>query len=200
MLLRLVLGAAVGLALAIPAGALWVERKAAGRVVPLEAAPRRRVAVVLGARVDGERPTRALEARLEAALELFSRGTVSELLLTGANHGPHEDETAVMRAWLEARGVPNEALRVDGEGFRTIDSMRRARAVYGVQEALVVTQPFHMSRALFLARAAGIDALGVHAEDYVGAGDATNWLRETLARNRALLEVYLLRKLTRPNP
>lgn len=124
-------------------------------------APARPVALVLGARVWGDRPSHMLEDRLAAALELYQSGRCEQVLLTG---GP--DEVEVMRAWLVARGVASEHLLLDGAGLRTFDSMARAAAMLeGEQRSvLVVTQDFHLPRSVYLARELGLDAVGVVAQ------------------------------------
>jgi vancomycin permeability regulator SanA len=146
------------------------------------------VGVVFGAGLaPGGEPSPLLAERLDAALALFRAGKVERLLLSG-NSGAHHDEIRAMRHYLVAAGVPEHALLGDVEGLSTFDSCWRARSLFGVEDALLVTQRFHLPRALFLARHAGIRAQGVVA------GGRTHWTslavwRELLARPLALLEV-----------
>lgn len=174
----------------------WAFMAAASRhdVHPsAEAAPPRAVAIVLGAKVwaDGA-PSQVLEDRLRCAEDAYRRGRVHAILVTGDHGAPEYDETSAMKDWLVARGVPRADVIADHAGFRTLDSMHRANAVFGVSDAIVCTQAFHLPRALFLARSFGIDAVGVIADRRVYRGAAWNGVREAVARPIAMVEVLLL--------
>jgi vancomycin permeability regulator SanA len=123
-------------------------------------APARRVAIVPGSRVEDGRPLTILGDRLEAALALYRRGSVRAILVSGQETAA-APETSVMRAWLRARGVLASDILTDEGGSRTRETMNRAAAFYDVSDAIVCTQTVNMARTLFLARAAGIDAVGV---------------------------------------
>lgn len=140
------------------------------------------VAIVPGAYVapDGT-PSHMLADRLAAALALVEAGKVTRVLVSG---GP--DEVAGMRAWLERRGVTD--LLCDPGGLRTWATMRRA-ASSGVTRAVVCTQRFHLPRSVYLARAAGIDAVGLVADGRRYRDVTYNADREACARVRALLDV-----------
>jgi vancomycin permeability regulator SanA len=144
----------------------WTRFAAAGHLYDPADAPRADVALVLGAQVapDGAQPMPVLRGRLDTAAELVRTGRVSVLLVTGDAHGGSGDETAVMSAYLvHDRGIDPARVVVDPDGLDTYDSCVRARTVYGVGRALVVTQSYHLSRAVALCRDAGIDADGVRA-------------------------------------
>lgn len=142
------------------------------------------VALVLGAglRTDG-RPTLLLARRLDIAADLYHRGTVDAVLVSGA-----DEEPVAMRNYLLSAGVPDAKIVGDPAGFRTWDSCVRARQVYGVRSAIVVTQEFHLPRAVVLCGAAGIDAAGVGDASLRARGTATlyGWLREIPAAVKAL--------------
>jgi SanA protein len=159
----------------------------------IDDAPPRLVAIVPGCRVhpDGT-PSAMLEDRLAAALALYRAGKVEKILVSGDHGAPEYDEVAAMRRWLEARGVAGEDVFSDHAGFRTLDTMMRAAEVFGVEGAIVCTQRFHLARAVFLARRAGIDAVGVPADRRVYKGARLNELRETYARAAAFLDVNVL--------
>jgi vancomycin permeability regulator SanA len=125
-----------------------------------EAVPARTFAIVPGARVWQERPSPILRDRLGAALELYRGGRVKTILVSG-QETPTSPEAAVMRAWLEARGVPAADIWSDGGGTRTRETMNRAVARYGVTDAIVCTQTVNAARSIYLARRAGIDAVGL---------------------------------------
>jgi len=151
-------------------------------------------ALVLGNRVfAGGRPSRELACRLEAGRQLYLTGRAQRLIVSGMSRPDlGYDEPAAMAAWLEARGVPPRDLVVDRGCYRTAASMADAAAI-GVRSLLVVSQAYHLPRAVFLARHAGIDAWGV-----ASCSAPKSWLetarialRETLARAEAILEVFV---------
>ncbi|WP_461017355.1 SanA/YdcF family protein [Streptomyces daliensis] len=143
--------------------ATWLRLSTADRLVPAGAAsvPSAPVALVFGAGLwDGE-PSPYLAHRLDAAVELYERGTVRAVLVSGDNSRHDYDEPDAMRAYLAARGVPKKRIVADYAGFDTWDSCARAARVFGVRRALLVSQDFHIRRAAALCEAAGIDAYGV---------------------------------------
>lgn len=146
-------------------------------------------AIVLGAYVfpDGT-PSDMLADRLSAGLALLQAGTVRRVVVSGG-----ADEAAGMAAWMERHGVDRAALVIDAAGLRTWATMQRAVAL-GVREAVVCTQRFHLPRSLFLARAAGLDAVGLVADARSYGSEAANARRETIARMRAWLDVRWSRR------
>ncbi|TWF75948.1 vancomycin permeability regulator SanA [Pseudonocardia hierapolitana] len=171
----------------------WFAASTDGRRTTVDRADARPVAIVLGAglRRDG-RPSLLLARRLDIAADLYHRGTVDAVLVTGA-----DDEPAAMQRYLLAAGVPDAKIVGDAAGFRTWDSCVRAREVFGVRSAIVVTQRFHLPRAVVLCGAAGIDATGVGDASLEARGLATvyGWLREVPAAVKALGDTLL-----RPEP
>jgi SanA protein len=154
-------------------------------------APQRYTAIVLGCRVNGDDPSLCLEERLSTALELYRSGKAERLLLSG-DHG-HEgyDEVNAMRAWLVEHGVPLGHIFLDHAGFDTYDTMMRARHVFQVDGALIVSQTFHLPRAVYLARAVGLNAFGVSADPPAGTACAGGRVREPLACAKAVMNVWL---------
>ncbi|GAA1389272.1 SanA/YdcF family protein [Catellatospora chokoriensis] len=140
----------------------WVRRQASGHVYAIEDVPEAPVALVLGAQVhDNGSPSGFLEARLDIARRLYETGKVRAVLVSG-DHGQWTyDEPDAMRQWLIARGVPDRRVVADHAGFDTYDSCQRAVRVFGVRQLIVVTQSYHIDRAVALCRDAGIDATGV---------------------------------------
>jgi vancomycin permeability regulator SanA len=122
-------------------------------------------AIVLGASVkqDGT-PSDALRDRILTASELYKDGKVTKLLMTGDDGKFHVDEVSAMKKTAEEFGVPSVDILVDGHGYRTYESCKRARAIYDIQQAIVVTQRFHLGRALFLCSRLGIDIQGMIAD------------------------------------
>ncbi|MFN9274904.1 MAG: vancomycin high temperature exclusion protein [Planctomycetota bacterium] len=157
-------------------------------------APAADAIVVLGARIHADgRPYSLLVDRLVTAEDLWRHGKAPRIVLSGlGGGGVGDDEVAAMRRYLAGRGVPDAAMVDDPLGLRTIDTMRRCRDVYGVARALVVTNPFHVPRAVFLARSVGLEAHGVEApygHDYGTATMLRNRAREVAARVWAWCEV-----------
>ncbi len=181
------------LALAVALGlfvlpTVLIEVQYANEIVSLGSAPAAPVGMVFGAGLaPGGEPSPLLAERLETALTLWRAGNVQRLLLTG-NAGAHHDEIRAMRHYLLLAGVPEQALVEDAEGTSTFDSCWRARSLFGVEDALLITQRFHLPRALFLAAHAGIRARGVVAGGRLHWTSVAVW-RELLARPLAVLEV-----------
>ena len=160
-------------------------------------APRAEVAIVLGAGVhpDGT-PSPMLADRLATGVELYKLGKVRKLLLSG-DHGRKEyDEVNAMLRYCLDRGVPDQDVFTDHAGFDTYDTMYRARDVFEVSDALVVTQAFHLPRAVQTARALGLDATGVVADLRPYSSEWRFSLREWPARLNASFQLYV----TRPGP
>ncbi|MFO1010433.1 MAG: ElyC/SanA/YdcF family protein [Planctomycetota bacterium] len=149
------------------------------------------VAIVLGAAVkpDGT-PSHALEDRLAQAVELYRAGKVEKLLLSGDHGTEHYDETNAMRRFALERGVAPEDLFCDHAGFSTWDTFVRARVVFGVTRAIVVTQRFHLARALYSAEANGIEAEGAPCDARTYAKSAWFELRECGSRAKAWLQAH----------
>lgn len=174
---------------------LWILARARPYLYAAAAAvPARPVAIVLGCAVDpGGEASPQLADRCAAALALLEAGRCEWALLSGAAPRPGKDEVAAMRRWLTARGVAPERLVDDRLGVRTLATMQRARAVYGVASAVVCTQRYHLPRSVFLARRAGLDAVGLQADGaarYEGA--VRDEAREVVARAVAFLDTYVL--------
>jgi SanA protein len=164
------------------------------RATPSEL-PRSPVGLVLGCaeRMPDGRQNQFFVARMAAAAQLYRSGKVSFLLLSGDNSRPDYDEPSDMKRALERLGVPSARLVLDHAGFRTLDSVVRARQVFGVQKLIVVSQHFHNLRAVYLARAHGIEAYGFDAEEVGGVGGAWPKMREVASRLFAVLDVHVLR-------
>lgn len=162
---RIILGC-LGLAVVLLASpAIWVAGASAGRLYdPGEGGtPSAPVAIVLGAQVypSGD-PSPWLAYRLDAAAQLYRDGKVDAILVSGDNGDTHYNEPEAMRRYLVERdGVPTEAIALDYAGFDTHATCVRAKKVFGVDRALMVSQDYHVPRAVALCRAAGVDADGV---------------------------------------
>lgn len=163
----------------------WVRGDSAGHLYRTDTAPAAPVALVLGAGLlpDGT-PSQYLRDRLDDAATLYRTGRVAALLVSGDNGTVSHDEPTAMRDYLAAHGVPATQVIRDYAGFDTYDSCARAKRIFGVSRALVVTQEFHLPRAVFLCRQAGIDAAGV-ADPHPGGVGLRFTLREIPAAVKA---------------
>ena len=148
--------------LSMAAGDLWVRAEAHGHVFTAADVPAAPVALVLGAQVypDGN-PSPFLVGRLEIARQLLADGKVRAILVSGDHMDWGYNEPGAMFQWLVDRGVPSQRIVLDHAGFDTYDSCARARQVFGVGAAIVVTQSYHIDRAVALCRRLGVDASGV---------------------------------------
>jgi vancomycin permeability regulator SanA len=144
---------------------MWTEISAAGHLYEPSDAPSAGVVLVLGAQVapGGTDPMPFLRGRLDTAVDLVEAGRARVILVSGDAQGGSGNETAAMTAYLARRGVDPARVVADPAGLDTYDSCLRAKEVYGVSRALVVTQAYHLARAVALCRHVGIDADGVAA-------------------------------------
>jgi SanA protein len=163
-----------------------------------EDVPARRVAIVFGAQVrrDGM-PSVVLRDRIETAVALYKSGKVEKLLMSGDNRFEDYNEPESMRQYALTLGMPDSDIVLDYAGRRTYDTCYRAKEIFGVDSAILVTQAFHLPRSLFLCHAFGIDAVGVEAENYYYLKRyRLIWnTRELLATVQSALDVYLFRPL-----
>ncbi|MFD9597740.1 vancomycin high temperature exclusion protein [Kitasatospora sp. NPDC059973] len=176
-----------------PSAWLWVS--AGDRVGTVRSAPNAPVAVVFGAGLFEGRPSPYLAHRLDAAVDLYRERKVQAILVTGDNGRAGYDETDAMRQYLIEHGVPQVRVVGDYAGFDTWDSCTRAHRVFGVDRAVLVSQDFHVRRALALCEAAGIDAYAVGVPELHDATWLYGGLREVPGAGKALLNAWL-----RPDP
>lgn len=157
--------------------------------------PANDVGLVLGAsaRVGGGFANPHFQARVTAAAKLYQAGKLKHLLLSGDNHVKGYDEPSDMKEALIKLGVPETAMTLDYAGFRTLDSVVRAKSVFGQSKLTIITDDFHVHRALFLCRAYGIEATAFSSEPIPLEFSASTRTRERLARVKAWLDVYVLR-------
>jgi SanA protein len=116
---------------------------------------------------------------------------VKRLLVSGDNHSQFYNEQEDLRDALVDRGVPRDAIVLDHAGLRTLDSVVRAKKVFGLREMTVISQDFHIRRALWIARRYGIDAVGFSARDVPRRWSAKTRLREIAARVKVVLDLYV---------
>jgi len=168
------------------------------RTQSVDEVPTHGVAIIFGAGLwrDGS-PTPVLRDRVATGAELFFAGKAEKLLMSGDNSFDDYNEPAAMRDYAISLGVPEDAIVLDYAGRRTYDTCFRARDIFELDAAILVTQGFHLPRALYTCNALGIAAIGVEADQRIyRRRSLAYWhTRETLATLVAMLEVDLLRRL-----
>lgn len=170
------------------------RRAAAGRIhQTLASLPAGDVALVLGTAkwTANGNPNLHFTQRIEAAVALFQSGKVQHLIVSGDNSQRTYDEPTDMRAALVAAGVPTNAITCDYAGFRTLDSVVRAKTVFGLTNLTIVTEAFHCPRALWIAQRHGVNAVALAAPDLSARWSARVKVREALARVWCAGDLYV---------
>lgn len=131
--------------------------------------------------------------RIDATVELFKAGKAKAIIVSGDNGKKSYDEPTQMHDDLVVKGVPSKYITIDYAGFRTLDSVVRAKAIFDLEDYIIVSQQFHLERAIYLAHAKGQKVIGFMAKDFKN----TVWAkkmehRELLARAKAFLDVHVL--------
>lgn len=177
---------------------LWTRQASKGHVYAEAAVPAAPVAIVLGSEVyaDGS-PSPFLAARLDIAKRLLDAGKVKAILVSGDNSRWEYNEPGSMLVYLVAHGVPATRVALDYAGFDTYDSCSRAKRVFGVDQAIVVTQTYHVDRAVALCRTLGIEATGV-GDDSVKIYEEP-W-RNSVIRERGAVVKAVADAVTRRDP
>lgn len=191
---RVLAGAVVVLLLALGLPRLITEEYARSKRFPVEEAPVRRTAIVFGAGLlRSGAPSAVLRDRIETAVALYKSGKVEKLLMSGDNRYVDYNEPGAMSDYAAQMGVPAKDIILDFAGRRTYDTCYRARNIFGVQEAILVTQNFHLPRALYTCNQLGVQSVGVPADGryYLRRYRAFWGLREAAATTVALWEIWI---------
>jgi SanA protein len=152
------------------------------------------VALVLGTshRTVKGKPNPFFEKRMETAALLYHEGKVSHFILSGDNRTQYYNEPMAMKRALTRRGVPENVITLDYAGLRTLDSIVRSKAVFGQEKIIIITQPFHCYRALFISNFYDIDAIAMEAGEPDFEETPSVRIREYFARAKAVLDLYVL--------
>ncbi|KOV68635.1 membrane protein [Streptomyces sp. AS58] len=169
----------------------WMHLATDDRLRSTADAPRTEVAVVFGAGLWNGEPSPYLAHRLDAAAELYRAGRVEVVLVTGDNSRADYDEPDAMRTYLTRRGVPGARIVSDYAGFDTWDSCVRARKIFGVEEAVLISQDFHIRRAVALCEAAGVTSHGVGVAEPRDSTWYYGGVRELFASGKGALDAAL---------
>jgi vancomycin permeability regulator SanA len=162
--------------------------------------PKEDVAIVFGAGLSADgTPSPMLADRVESAVELYQNGRIHKLLMTGDNSTISYNEVMAMKQYAHNLGVPTQDITLDYAGFSTYESCYRAHKIFDVHRAVVITQRYHLPRAVYTCRQLGVKAVGLGTPDreiYGLRGMIPYLLREMLANTKALWEIHI----TRPRP
>ncbi len=167
------------------------------RYTNINQVPPEPVAIVFGAGVweDGT-PMPMLADRIQGAIDLYHLGRVRKILMTGDNATPEYNEVIAMQYYAHEQGIPLEDIKLDYAGFSTYESCYRAREIFGIEQAVLITQQYHLSRAVYTCNQLGIKAVGYGTPDWGKYQDESMRFytqREMLAIIKALVELHILR-------
>ena len=167
---------------------VWIKQSTKNNIYDDQSSiPFNSVGLLLGA----NKRTSYFHYRVEAAVKLFKQGKIKHILVSGDNHTSSYDEATDMKTKLISKGIPGHRITMDFAGFRTLDSVVRSKKVFGQSNITIISQRFHLERALFIASKKGINAIGFCAKD---PGHNRTTYREYLAKVKAVIDLYLLNK------
>ena len=147
--------------------------------------------VILGAGIWGDKPSPMLQDRLEEGIHLYKEGVAPKIIMSGDHSTEEYDEVNIMKQYAVDRGVPSEDIFMDHAGFSTYESMYRAKEIFDAKNIVIVTQEYHLYRALYIANQFDINAYGVNADPRKYAGQLYREFREILARNKDVLNCFI---------
>ncbi len=159
----------------------------------LEEIPTNRVGLVLGTskRIRSGHPNPYYSFRIKATVQLYTAGKIDYILVSGDNGSIYYNEPNTIKKDLIALGIPKEKIYLDYAGFRTLDSMVRAKEIFGLTEVTIISQQFHNERAIYLAEKKGLKAIGFNATDISGSEGFKVQLREYFARVKVFLDLLM---------
>ncbi|MDR2039174.1 MAG: YdcF family protein [Bacteroidales bacterium] len=152
------------------------------------------VGIVLGAGIRGNSPSKYLEDRLNAAINLYKSNKVQKLLLTGDNGRKDYDELTVMKRYCYRNGVDTARIYLDYAGFDTYSSLYRAKRIFKVDKAIIISQNYHIDRAVFTGNRLGIDSYGFAADNGTYNNYRKNVIREYVAVVKSVFDIIIKRK------
>ena len=147
--------------------------------------------LILGAGIWGDKPSPMLQDRLDEGVKLYKEGIASKIIMSG-DHGREEyDEVNIMKEYAIEQGVPSEDIFMDHAGFSTYESIYRAKEIFDADNIVIVTQEYHLYRALYIAEKLDINAYGVNSDPRKYSGQTFRELREILARNKDFINCII---------
>ena len=147
--------------------------------------------LILGAGIWGDKPSPMLQDRLEEGIKLYNEGVAPKIIMSG-DHGRDEyDEVNIMKEYAINKGIPSEDIFMDHAGFSTYESIYRAKEIFDADNIVIVTQEYHLYRALYIADKLNISAYGVNSDPRKYSGQVFRELREILARNKDFINCII---------
>jgi len=179
---------------------IFVKKSVQNNIVPVEDAVKLGnvdAIIILGAGVwDKDTPSPMLNDRLLRGVELYKKGASPKILMSGDHGKVDYDEVNVMKTFAINAGIDSKDIFMDHAGFSTYESIYRAKEIFGVHKVIIVTQGYHLYRALYIAKQLGIEAYGVASDQQEYGGQSKRELREILARNKDFINAILKPKPT----
>ncbi len=152
--------------------------------------------IILGAGIWGDKPSPMLEDRLQEGINLYQKNVSNKILVSG-DHGRKEyDEVNIMKDFLIEKGIPSENIFMDHAGFSTYDSIYRLKEIFEAKKVIIVTQKYHLFRALYIANKMGLEAYGVGSDPRLYVGATAREIREVLARDKDFVKCIFKLKPT----
>lgn len=194
-LLKILMYMFSGIVLFVLATNIWVIQSTKNRIYDESELPSNNVALVLGTskQTTEGNPNRYFTERMSAAAQLYNEGKIKHILVSGDNRSQYYNEPRDMYLALEDLNIPEPDISLDFAGLRTLDSVVRAKEVFGQDSITIVTQAFHCYRALFIAQKFNLQAVAYAADDENAVGN-TLAFREIFARSIAVTDLYLLNR------
>lgn len=152
--------------------------------------------LVLGAGIRGNRPSPMLQDRLDEAISLYNEGIVSKIIVSGDHGTDGHDEVNIMKDYITEKEIPSEDVFMDHAGFSTYDSVYRAKEIFKANKIIIVTQKYHLYRALYIAGKLDIDAIGIASDPRKYSGQFIRDIREILARDKDFVKCIFKPKPT----
>lgn len=151
--------------------------------------------VILGAGVWGDKPSPMLQDRLDEGIRLYKEGKAPKIIMSGDHSGQYYDEVNIMKQYAIDKGVPSEDIFMDHAGLSTYESIYRAKEIFDTKNIIIVTQKYHLYRAIYISNQLDVNAYGVNSDPRKYAGQLYREFREILARNKDVLNCII-----RPEP
>ena len=176
----------------------WVISKTKNKIITQEQSKKQESAdciLILGAGIWGNSPSPMLEDRLLQGISLYEDKVAPKIIMSGDHGKENYDEVNVMKKYAIDRGVKSEDIFMDHAGFSTYESIYRAKNIFEAKKIIIVTQKYHLYRALYIAEKLGLEAYGVNSDPRAYAGQTVRELREIIARDKDYIKC-----ITKPNP
>jgi len=175
------------------AGNIYVVRETKGKIFNSDASfsSDYDCILILGAGIYGDKPSPILKDRLLKGLELYEKAYANKIVVSGDHGEEYHDEVNVMKNYLIQQGVPSEDIFMDHAGFSTYDSLYRIKEIFGAKKILIVTQKYHLYRAVYIGMQLGLEVKGIYAQEIAYKGYQLYELREVLARFKDLIKCII---------